>query len=72
MNGPNLQKAIELCLDFVDNLNNNDVYTSWNSTFPFLTNQLNFLDEDGSQQISIVKTVIYPKILDMIDRKQER
>ena len=38
LSGPNLQKAIELCLDFVDNLNNDDVYSSWSSTFPKLAN----------------------------------
>jgi hypothetical protein len=32
----NLKKAIELCLDFVDNLNNQDVHSSWNTTFPSL------------------------------------
>lgn len=32
----NLKKAIDLCLDFVDNLNNQEVHQSWSLTFPKL------------------------------------
>jgi hypothetical protein len=49
LNASNLKRAIELCLDFVDNLNNQDVYSSWSSTFSKLTNQLNFLGEDNQK-----------------------
>jgi hypothetical protein len=42
----NLKKAIELCLDFVDNLNNQDVHSSWTATFPYLIGQLNLLKDD--------------------------
>jgi hypothetical protein len=51
LNGPNLKKAIELCLDFVDNLDNDDVYSSWSFTFPKLANQLNYLADGGSTQV---------------------
>ena len=35
-----------LCLDFVDNLNNDDVYQSWRNTFPCLAYHLNFFAGD--------------------------
>ena len=40
----NLKKSITLCLDFVDNLNNKDVYISWYPIFSSLVYQLNFMD----------------------------
>jgi hypothetical protein len=33
---PNLRQAMVLCIDFVDNLNNDDVYHTWIKTFPKL------------------------------------
>ena len=42
----------EFLFDIIDNLNNDDVYTSWSATFSKLANQLNFLEDD--YQIKIV------------------
>lgn len=71
----NLRKSIELCLDFVDNLDNEDVYTSWKETFPKLAYQLNFCSgniDSQFRQEEVLTGIVYPKVLQMIDRKQEK
>jgi hypothetical protein len=47
LSAKNLTKAIEICLDFCDNLDNEDVHSSWAATFPKLTIQLNYLGDDA-------------------------
>jgi hypothetical protein len=72
----NLNKAMRLCLDFVDNLNNDEVYFAWRETFPKLAYQLNFINEEEEKeqdtQTSILEKIVYPKIFSMIERKQEK
>ena len=45
LNASNLKQAMRLCLDFIDNLNNDDVYYAWRKTFPSLAYRLNFIQE---------------------------
>ena len=66
---------MKLCIDFVDNLNNDDVYYSWRKTFPRLASQLNLIKDDEPEpfsQTAILEEIVYPRILEMIDRKQEK
>ena len=66
----NISKCMSLCLDFIDNLDNEDAYLSYRVTFPKLAKLLNHMEED--LQTKIVTDIFYPKITMMIDRKQER
>ena len=53
----NLKKAISLSLDFVDNLNNDDLYQSWRDAFPKMVFLLNFVKEDeatANKQMSVL------------------
>lgn len=64
-----------MCLDFVNNLDNDDVYTSWRETFPRLAYQLNFCGDKEKKEFTqhrVLEEVIYPKVAEMIDRKQEK
>lgn len=69
----NIKKAIELSLEFINNMDNDDVYYSWREAFPHLIFRLNFVDQDSEfSQVNIMENIIFPKINEMIDRKQEK
>lgn len=72
---PNLKKAISLSLEFIDNLNVEDLYLSWRDTFPKLVFLLNFIKEDEAhtnKQLPVLTELVYPKIAEMTELKQER
>ena len=59
----------------MDNLDNDDLYRSWKETFPKLAYQLNFCDgniDSKFKQETVLADLVYPKVLQMIDRKQEK
>jgi len=66
----NVGRAISVCLNFVDNLDNDDAYKSWREAFPKLASLMNNMGH-GAQRQMLCET-LYPKITEMIDRKQER
>jgi len=75
LNPSNLHQAMKLCIEFVDNLNNDDVYYSWRKTFPKLAYQLNTIPDttpDKFSQTTILETIVYSRIAEMVDRKQEK
>lgn len=50
----NLKKAIEISLEFIDNLNpeNEDIYEAWSDTFPRLAYQLNLISDSETEEVS--------------------
>ena len=46
MSGRNLRKAVELCLQFTDNMDSEDLYRSWHGTFKDIAFQLNYIDNE--------------------------
>lgn len=50
MIGPaNLKKAMTLCLDLIDNLDNTAVYEQWIETLPKLCYELNFISNTAGE-----------------------
>lgn len=43
----NLRVAIELCLNFTDNMDSEDLYSSWFVVFRDVAFQLNFMDNEA-------------------------
>ena len=75
MIGPaNLKKAMTLCLDLIDNLDNTAVYEQWIETLPKLCYELNFISNTAGEnsQETILQEVVYERVNQMIERKQER
>jgi hypothetical protein len=46
----NINKAIGLALEYVDNLNSETLYSSWRATFPNLAYRLNFVPKNETKQ----------------------
>lgn len=46
----NLRKAVELCLNFTDNMDSEDLHTSWSVIFRDLAFQMNFMDNETELQ----------------------